>query len=87
MSAMPSSMKRTALTQYGLQILRNCKLELEWGAKAEYLHGEDERLWIWREVLESILKGWEKMLIEHEAGRRPVNRKRTWREEERKENK
>ena len=27
------------------------------------------------------------MLIEHEAGRRPVNRKRTWREEERKENK
>ena len=35
-----------------------------------------------QEILESILKGWEKMLIEHRAGRRPINRKRTWREEE-----
>ena len=94
MSAMPSSMKRTALTQYGLRILRNCKLELEWGAKAEMLSTFMERMRdsgygerFRREVLESILKGWEKMLIEHEAGRRPVNRKRTWREEERKENK
>ena len=94
MSAMPSSMKRTALTQYGLRILRNCKLELEWGAKAEMLSTFMERMRdsgygerFRRKVLESILKGWEKMLIEHETGRRPVNRKRTWREEERKENK
>ena len=44
MSAMPSSMKRTALTQYGLRILRNCKLELEWGAKAEMLSTFMERM-------------------------------------------
>ena len=44
MSAMPSLMKRTALTQYGLRILRNCKLELEWGAKAEMLSTFMERM-------------------------------------------
>ena len=88
MSAMSSTVKRTALTQYGLRILRNCKLELEWEEKAKMLsifmermrdsgYGERFR----QEILVSILKGWKKMLEEQNSGRRPVNRHRRWKEE------
>ena len=94
MSAMSSTVKRTALTQYGLRILRNCKLEIEWEEKAEMLsifmermrdsgYGERFR----QEVLVSIINGWKKMLEEQEAGRRPINRPRRWREDERRESK
>ena len=92
MSAMPKSVKRTALTQYGLRILRNTKLEVDWQDKAEMLTTFMKRLrdsgykQIFRqEILESILAGWEKMVEEHEAGRRPINRATSWKEKERQE--
>ena len=37
MSVFPVSVKRTASTQYGLRILRNTKLEIDWQDKAEML--------------------------------------------------
>ena len=43
-SARPSKVKRTSLTQYGLRILRNCKLELEWETKAEFLSSFMEQI-------------------------------------------
>ena len=36
-SAMPASVKRTTLTQEGLRILRNTKLDVPWAEKAEML--------------------------------------------------
>ena len=36
-SALSASVKRTSLTQYGLRILRNTKLEVPWSEKAEML--------------------------------------------------
>ena len=43
-SAMPSSVKRTCLTQYGLRILRNTKLEVPWSEKAAMLSEFSARL-------------------------------------------
>ena len=43
-SAMPASVKRTSLTQYGLRILRNTKLEVPWSEKAEMLSEFSARL-------------------------------------------
>ena len=94
MSAMPIAVVHTALTQYVLRILRNTKLELEWEVKAAMLsefmeqirdsgHGQLFR----QEILTSILRGWDKMLVVHEAGRRPINRPRNWKEQERMEGK
>ena len=63
-SAMPARIKRTALTQYGLRILRNCKLELEWEEKAKFLSDFSEQLRksgynakVHAEILQSILEG------------------------------
>ena len=93
-SAMPARVKRTALTQYGLRILRNCKLELEWEEKAKFLSDFSEQLRmsgynakVRAEILQSILEGWDKMVKEQEEGRRPINRAYTWREQERREGK
>ena len=36
-SALAMSVKRTSLTQYGLRILRNTKLEVPWSEKTEML--------------------------------------------------
>ena len=47
LSAMPISVKRTALTQYGLRILRNSKLELEYSIKAAMLSEFCERMRDW----------------------------------------
>ena len=92
MSAMPVSVKRTALAQYGLRILRNTKLEIDWQDKAEMLTTFMRRLRdsgykqkFRQEILTSILAGWDKMVEEHEAGRRPVNRATSWKEKERQE--
>ena len=43
-SAMSASVKRTALTQYGLRILRNTKMEVPWSQKAEMLTEFSARL-------------------------------------------
>ena len=93
-SAMPGSVKRTALTQYGLRILRNTKLEVEWSVKAAMLSEFMERLRdsgyshrFRQEILQSVLTGWESIVEEHLAGRRPINRPRSWKEHERQETK
>ena len=94
LSAMPTAIKRTALTQYGLRILRNSKLELEWEEKANMLstfcermrdsgYGEKFRL----QIISSILVGWRKMVAAQEEGLRPINRPRSWNQGEREENK
>ena len=71
-SAMPGSVKRTALTQYGLRILRNTKLEVEWSVKAAMLSEFMERLRdsgyshrFRQEILQSVLTGWESIVEEH----------------------
>ena len=93
-SAMSNSVKRTAITQYGLRILRNTKLELEWEIVAELLSefaerlrdsGYGERFRV--EVIRSILEGWRKMVEEQEKGGRPINRPRKWNQGEREESK
>ena len=93
-SAMPGSVKRTALTQYGLRILRNTKLEVEWSEKAAMLSEFMERMRdsghshrFRQEILKSILRGWDSIVEEHLAGRRPINRPRSWKELERQETK
>ena len=93
-SALSASVKRTSLTQYGLRILRNTKLEVPWSEKAEMLSEFSARLRdsgyterYRQQLIESVLRGWDKMLIEHEAGRRPINRARNWQEETRKKQK
>ena len=93
-SAMPSSVKRTCLTQYGLRILRNTKLEVPWSKKAAMLtefsarlrdSGYSERFR--QEIIKSILRGWDKMVEEHSAGRRPINRSKSWQEDRRRREK
>ena len=86
-SAMPADVKRTSLTQYGLRILCNTKLEVPWSQKADMLSefcarlrdsGYNQRYR--QEVIQSVLRGWEKMVAEQEAGRRPIKRARCWQE-------
>ena len=36
-SAMPNQMKRTTLTQEGVRVLRNCRLDISWEMKAVHL--------------------------------------------------
>ena len=88
------SVKRTSLTQYGLRILRNTKLEVPWSEKAAMLSefaarlrdsGYNEKFR--KQIIQSILGGWDKMLAEHEAGRRPINRSRNWQGENRRKEK
>ena len=91
-SAMSNSVKRTSITQYGLRILRNTKLELEWEVVAEMLSefcerlrdsGYSERFRV--EVMKSILEGWRKMIEEEKKGGRPINRPRKWNKGQREE--
>ena len=93
-SAMPSSVKRTALTQYGLRILRNTKLEVEWRVKADMLSEFMERMRdsgygerFRQEILLIMLGELEIIVDEHMAGKRPINRPRAWKEKERQETK
>ena len=51
---MPTTIKRTALTQYGLRILRNSKLELEWEQKADMLSTFSERIYLFIIVRQRI---------------------------------
>ena len=90
-SAMPASVKRTTLTQEGLRILRNTKLEVPWSEKAEMLSDFSARLRFSgyseryrQQVMESVLAGWDKMVKEQEEGRRPINRAGEWQADQRK---
>ena len=75
-SAMLASVKRTTLTQEGLRILRNTKLEVPWSEKAEMLSDFSARLRFSgyseryrQQVMESVLAGWDKMVKEQEERR------------------
>ena len=92
--ALAMSVKRTSLTQYGLRILRNTKLEVPWSEKAKMLSEFTARLRdsgynekFRQQIIQSILGGWDKMVTEHEAGRRPINRSRNWQGENRRQEK
>jgi len=88
-SALSAATKRTALTQYGLRILRNTKPEVGWRQRADMPsvfmermrdsgYGERFRM----ETIQSILKGWDRMVEEQRSGGRPINRLRTYQERE-----
>ena len=94
MSAMPSKMKRTVLTQEVVRIRRNISLELPWETTAKHLnnfsarmrasgYGEKYRL----EVIKSGVEGFEKMVMEEKNGGRPINQRRTWNEDQRQKKK
>ena len=85
---------RTALTQYGLRILRNTKPELEWTQTAVAISEFSERMRdsgygerFRHEIISSILQGWDKMMEAQRSGRRPINRPRSWKEKEQAETK
>ena len=93
-SAMSNTVKRTAITQYGLRILRNTKLDLEWKVVADMLSEFSERLRdsgygkrFRVEIMKSILDGWKKMVEEQKKGGKPINCPRQWNQEERKDSK
>ena len=89
-SAMPSRVKRAALTQEALRILRNCSPDVPWKRKAEFLtdfclrmklSGYPERYRA--SIIESALKAWDKILLDDLLGVRPLYRNNTWKREER----
>ena len=94
MSAMPANMKRTVLTQEVIRIRRNMSKRLPWEATVEHLNNFSERLKLsgydedYRfQVIKSGVEGFDKMLREEESGGRPINRHRSWEEDQRQKKK
>ena len=90
MSALPAAMKRTAMTQEVVRIMRNTRPGLPEEVAAVHLNdfsarmrasGYDQRYRF--QVIKSGLSGYDKMLEEERRGGRPVNRPRSWDEDER----
>ena len=91
---MPFKTKRTVLTQEVIRILRNCRLDLPWNEKAVFLSELSARIkssgyseTFRHQVIDSGLKGFDKMMSVAEAGGRPVNRKSSWERLQRKRKK
>ena len=89
-SAMPTIMKRTALTQEVVRIMRNTHPDLPWTTTVSHLNHFSEcmRLSGYKQeyryqVLKSGVEGYEKMFDIEKSGGRPVNRPRTWEEDRR----
>ena len=91
---MPAGMKRTALTQEVVRICRNTRQGLPWEKTAEKLsdfsqrlrasgYNEDYRL----QVMQSGVKGYDKMVEVAGSGGRPINRPKTWEEDKRQKKK
>ena len=81
--AMTRSIKCTAFTQYGLRTLRNTKTELEWRETAAALSEFSERMrdsGYAEKFLHEILQGWDKKVEAQNSGKRPINRRRSWKE-------
>ena len=94
MSAMPANMKRTVLTQEVVRIRRNMSKRLPWEATVKHLNDFSERLKLsgydedYRfQVIKSGVEGFDKMLIEEQTGGRPINRHRSWEEDQRQKKK
>ena len=90
MSAMPASMKRTALTQEVIRILRNTRPGLNQEVSTHHLdnfalrmktsgYNANYRL----QVIKSGMAGYDKMLEEEMRGGRPINMARSWEEDKR----
>ena len=82
-SSMPEKVKKTTLIQENIRILRNCHPDLPWKEKLVHLNeftermresGYEERMR--KEVIESGLKGYQRMIDVERNGGRPVNRLR-----------
>ena len=89
-SAMPAGMKRTSLTQEVVRVRRNTKPELSWETSVKHLNQLMARMKAsgysssYRfQVLKSGVTGYDKMRAEELRGGRPVNRPRTWEEDQR----
>ena len=94
MSAMPASMKRTALTQEVIRILRNCRPGLSPQIALKHLDNFSHRMKTsgydsnYRlQVIRSGMVGYDRMVEEERRGGRPINMARTWEEDRRQKNK
>ena len=90
MSAMPASIKRTALTQTVIRIRRNTRPELPWSVTENLLinfsarmkaSGYDEHYRY--QVIKSGMEGFDKMLEEERRGGRQMNAPRSRQEDQR----
>ena len=90
LSAMPASMKRTALTQEVIRILRNTRPGLNQEVSTHHLdnfalrmktsgYNANYRL----QVIKSGMAGYDKMLEQEMRGGRPINMARSWEEDKR----
>ena len=89
-SALSFSKKRTILTQEGLRRLRNTKKELGPEVQTKYLNlfmlslknsGYNQKFR--KEILDSVLKAYQKMVEDDSNGVKPMYRNREWNKEER----
>ena len=94
MSAMPAKVKRTTMVQEVVRIRRNIRPGLPWDVTVKHLDNFCERMKAsgynqnYRfQVLKSGVEGFDKMLEVERSGGRPINRPRSWGEDERQKKK
>ena len=94
MSAMPAKVKRTTLVQEVVRIRRNIRTGLPWNITVKHLNNFCQRMKAsgynqnYRyQVLKSGVEGFDKMLEVERSGGRPINRLRSWEEDERQKKK
>ena len=94
MSAMPAKVKRTTMVQEVVRIRRNIRPGLPWDVTVKHLDNFCERMKAsgynenYRfQVLKSGVEGFDKMLEVERSGGRPINRPRSWEEDERQKKK
>ena len=93
-SSMASRVKRAALTQEALRILRNCSPDVPWKQRAEFLSDFYLRMKLsgypeqYRAtIIESALIAWDKILLDDLMGLRSLYRTKSWKMEERRKKK
>ena len=93
-SAMPERVKRTALTQQALKIMKNTSQELPEDLKTQLLsefsgrmRASGYRARYWLEIIKSAMTAFDKMREEQEHGGRLINRPRSYQRETRKKKK
>ena len=93
-SALSNSQKRTILTQECLRRLRNTKLELGLEIQNKHLNvfmlklknsGYSKKFR--KEIVDSALKAFEKMVTDHKSGVKPLYRSKEWNKEDREKSK
>ena len=94
MLAMPAKVKRTTLVQEVVRIRRNIRTGLPWDITVKHLNNFCQRMKAsgynqnYRfQVLKSGVEGFDKMLEVERSGGRPINRLRSWEEDERQKKK